>query len=535
MGYWGVFLGLLLSGGNLCAALQSLNTNDTLIPSERVWTWTWTRAPTQPQTPDHHSTKTEQSRPGPFSVSQRLWVHQLKRPAVKEHVQSLQTLEARAPALQSTVQDDISKTIIQGPDLDPPIELDPKMVVDFEQRVPVPADSLAVQCGEGEVIIEVKQNFLGNGQMIQPTDLTLGGCGLLHVADHMLRFQTELHACGSTKKMTDEALIYTFSLTYSPAPVGSTLILKTNPSEVLIECHYPRRHYVSSDAIMPHWQQFASSLLTEQQLHFSLRLMTEEWQSQRSTGVYHVGEMMHIEASALQGHHVPLRVYVDRCVATASSTPNSQPAYTFIDNHGCLVDAKLTGAKSYFMQRSREDKLAFQLKAFHFDQDHRNSLHITCRLTATRVSVPVNLQQKACSFLVEANRWVASGGDNKVCSCCESSCSEQRRKRNVRQDAGLFPHVHWEGMARLGPIQVEEDIVSQPESNSTFHIQEVTQAASSRSLAAVGAVLAVVLLAVMGAAICSRVHKFTIKSRPMRRFTARATLTPSRRQHTRGS
>ncbi|XP_061659616.1 zona pellucida sperm-binding protein 3-like isoform X2 [Syngnathoides biaculeatus] len=533
MGYWGVLFGLLLSGGIFCAALQSLNTNGTVITSKRVWTWT--RAPTQLRTTDHHSIKREQSRQGPFSVSQRLWIHQLKRPAAEVHVESLQTLEAKEPTLQPTARDDILKTIIQGPDLDPPIDLYPKVVVDFEQRVPVPAHSLAVQCSEGEVIIEVKENFLGNGQLIQPTDLTLGGCGLLHVADHMLYFQTELHGCGSTKKMTDEALIYTFSLTYSPAPVGSTLILKTNPSVVLIECHYPRRHYVSSDAMMPHWQPFASSLLTEQQLYFSLRLMTEEWQSQRSTSVYYKGEMMHIEASTLQGHHVPLRVYVDRCVATTTPAPNSQPAYTFIDNHGCLVDAKLTGAKSYFMQRSREDKLAFQLKAFNFDRDHRNLLYITCWLMATGASVPVNLQQKACSFLVEANRWVASGGDNKLCSCCESSCSEQRRKRDLGQDVGLFPHGQWERMAPQDSIQVEKDTVSQPESNSTFHTQDFTQVASSRSSTAVSAVLAGVLLAVMTSAICNKVHKSTIKRRPMRCFIAGVTLTPSRCQHTRGS
>lgn len=35
-------------------------------------------------------------------------------------------------------------------------------------------------------------------------------------------------------------------------------------------------------------------------------------------------------------------------------------------------------------------------------------------------------------------RWVASGGDNKVCSCCESSCSEQRRKRDLGEDAGML-------------------------------------------------------------------------------------------------
>ncbi|XP_057685485.1 zona pellucida sperm-binding protein 3-like isoform X1 [Corythoichthys intestinalis] len=450
--FWRIFFGLLLSVP--CAALQIFSTNETHFSNQSVQLWT----PVRQQTTFGQSNRTEPSQWGNSAVSRRIRIHQLKRPAVEERVQIL-------PTPEPDVQDEVLKIAIQGPDLDPPVEPDPKMAVDFEQRVPKPADSLAVQCGEGEVIVEVKQNFFGNGQLIRPSDLTLGGCGLLRQDDRVLLFRTELHGCGGTAKMTDEALIYTFSLAYSPTPVGDSLVFKTNPSEVQIECHYPRKHYVSSHAVMPHWQQFASSLLTEQQLRFSLRLLTEDHQSQRSTGVYLVGEMIHLEASVLQGYHIPLRVYVDSCVVTLSAAPNSQPAYTFIDNHGCLKDAKLTGAKSYFMQRSSEDKLAFQVKAFNFQKDGRNSLYITCRLTATVLSVPISSRHKACSFLVEANRWVASGGDNKVCSCCESSCSEQRWKRNLREDAaGLQPHIQWEGSAILGPIRVKENTTR---SNST--------------------------------------------------------------------
>lgn len=40
--------------------------------------------------------------------------------------------------------------------------------------------------------------------------------------------------------MTEDALVYSFSLVYSPTPIGNTAILKTNPAEVLIECHYER-------------------------------------------------------------------------------------------------------------------------------------------------------------------------------------------------------------------------------------------------------------------------------------------------------
>lgn len=53
--------------------------------------------------------------------------------------------------------------------------------------------------------------------------------------------------------------------------------------------------------------------------------------------------------------------------------------FSFFFHIRCLSDAKLTGAKSYFMQRSQEDKLNFQLKAFRFHQDHRNSVSAVSR------------------------------------------------------------------------------------------------------------------------------------------------------------
>ncbi|XP_071779909.2 zona pellucida sperm-binding protein 3-like [Centroberyx gerrardi] len=411
-----------------------------------------------------------------------------------------------------------AKTAVRSPDLNPPVRQESKVLVKFEQRVPVPADSVAARCGEGGVTVEVKRNFLGNGQLIHPTDLTLGGCAAaLDPADHMLLFQTELQGCGSVMTMTEEALVYAFSLIYSPTPIHDTFILKTNPAEVVVECHYPRRQYVSSDAVRPTWKPFASNMLVGEQLHFSLRLMTEDWQSERPSSVYFLSDVMHMEASVLQAHHVPLRVYVDRCVATLDPDPSSHPRYHFINNHGCLTDAKLTGAKSYFMQRSREDKLRFQLKAFKFHQDHRTSLYITCHLKATSVSVPIDSQHKACSFLTEANRWVASGGDNKVCSCCETSCTDQRGKRSLAADTD----VQWEGRAALGPILVQDDALLEelmelseftPEPAAQAQTQELTPAASSPSTAlrcGVGAALGVVLLVLMGAIIYSRQRKPT--------------------------
>ncbi|PWA32242.1 hypothetical protein CCH79_00013198 [Gambusia affinis] len=121
---------------------------------------------------------------------------------------------------------------------------------------------------------------------------------------------------------------------------------------------------------------------TEQQLCFALRFVTKDWRSLRASNVYSMREMMHMEAAVMQGVHVPLRVFVDSCVVTASPDPTSHPSYSIIvvnqrvKSHRlrCLMDSKLTGAQSYFMPRSQEDKLHFQMKAFKFTQDDRSEL-----------------------------------------------------------------------------------------------------------------------------------------------------------------
>ncbi|CAJ1086913.1 zona pellucida sperm-binding protein 3-like [Xyrichtys novacula] len=496
----------------------SLNSNETLNPQEREKSAS--QLPRSLQTTGHQSNRTKHSGPVRSPVSYRLKVHEIWNPAVRKHkpvqnlveqgFENLQRWEARGPTweqLEEWENIHVKKflTLIQGPDLNPPVKERTK--VEFKQRVHVPADSVTVRCGEDKVTVEAKQNFLGNGQFIRPGDLTLGGCAAADSGGHVLKFQTELHGCGSMMTMTEDALIYSFSLIYSPTPIDNTFILRSNHAEVVIQCHYLRRHYVSSDVLRPTWTTFASNTLAEQRLHFSLRLMTEDWQTQRASSVYFLSDVMHIEAAVMQGHHIPLRVYVDSCVAGVTPDLDSELIYPFISNHGCLSDAKLTGAKSYFMQRSQEDKLHFQLKAFKFHQDQRNSLYITCHLKATSVSVPVNSQHKACSYLTEAKRWVASGGDNNVCDCCESSCSLQRQRRSPAANA----EPEWEGIAALGPILLKEKVLQVallPEPAP----QGVTPNASSSSLAlmcGVGAALTAVLLFFMGAVIYSRLQKPT--------------------------
>ncbi|XP_042603072.1 zona pellucida sperm-binding protein 3-like isoform X2 [Cyprinus carpio] len=304
-------------------------------------------------------------------------------------------------------------------------------VVPFELHVPTPAQSIAAQCGESFVHVEVKKDFFGTGQLVNPSFLSLGGCAAVgeDPETQVLIFEYELQTCGSSLK----------------ALVG-TPIVRTDAAAVGIECHYSRLHNVSSNALIPSWVPFAATKVSEEVLVFSLKLMTDDWMFERPSNQYFLGQFLGVEASVTQYNHVPLRLFVDSCVATAVPDVNSAPRYSFIENHGCLVDAKLTGSTSSFMHRVQSNKLHFQLETFRFQQSNSAQVYITCALKAVVASTPISPENKACSF---ANGWLSADDNDQVCMCCDSTCGSNRKGRAL-SDSGLVS----EGKATIGPIVV---------------------------------------------------------------------------------
>lgn len=85
-----------------------------------------------------------------------------------------------------------------------------------------------------------------------------------------------------------------------------------------------------------------------------------------------------------------------------------------------------------------------------------------------------------------ADRWVASGGDNMVCGCCETSCNQQGRHR--RHAASSPQQVALEGTASLGPITLEGSVLevalpSKPAALS--QTQETSRAGEANKLTSV--------------------------------------------------
>uniref|UniRef100_A0A8C1VYZ9 Zona pellucida sperm-binding protein 3 n=1 Tax=Cyprinus carpio TaxID=7962 RepID=A0A8C1VYZ9_CYPCA len=381
------------------------------------------------------------------------------RPAV----QNPQASALRLPVMSSTrvgpwkfqePDSSQSKQLMQAPMAPltwhfPVVPEEPKQPpVPFELRVPTPTQSIAAQCGESSVHVEVKKDFFGTGQLVNPSFLRLGDCAAVgeNPEAQVLIFEYELQACGSSLTMTDDELVYKFTLFYTPEALVGTPIVRADAAAVGIECHYSRLHNVSSSVLMPSWVPFAATKVAEDILVFSLKLMTDDWMFERPSNQYFLGQVLKLEASVNQYNHIPLRIFVDGCVATAVPDINSTPRYSFIENHGCLVDAKLTGSTSSFMRRVQNDKLHFQLEAFRFQQANGGLVYITCALKAVMASTPISPENKACSF---TNGWLSADDNDQVCMCCDTSCGSGR-KVGALSDSGLVS----EGKAKIGPIIV---------------------------------------------------------------------------------
>ncbi|XP_072530590.1 zona pellucida sperm-binding protein 3-like [Salminus brasiliensis] len=326
-------------------------------------------------------------------------------------------------------------------------------VVHFERRQPVRVSSVAAECGESAVHVEVQKDLFGSGELINPSDLRLGRCSAVgeDSSAQILIFESELQQCNGVLMLTDYELVYTFALHYTPKTLDGMPVVRTGSAVIAVECHYPRLHNVSSNALLPLWIPYAATMVAEERLVFSLRLMMDDWQFERPSNQYFLGDVMNIEASVMQYNHVPLRIFVDSCVATAVPDMNSVPRYSFIENFGCLADAKLTDSTSHFMPRAQGDKLQFQLEAFVFQEQRSGLIYFTCFLKATAASVPTDSVHKACSFA--ANRWTTADDDDRVCSCCDSNCG--------LGDGGRMPPVpgpQWEGRVSFGPVWVEEKL-----------------------------------------------------------------------------
>ncbi|NXX57811.1 ZP3 protein, partial [Scopus umbretta] len=77
---------------------------------------------------------------------------------------------------------------------------------------------------------------------------------------------------------------------------------------------------VSSRAVQPAWVPFGSTVAQRRRLRFALDVYDSTWSSRLHQPSYSLGELINLEASVSTDPRLPLRVFVDECVASPGAT-----------------------------------------------------------------------------------------------------------------------------------------------------------------------------------------------------------------------
>ncbi|KAF6128436.1 zona pellucida glycoprotein 3 [Phyllostomus discolor] len=321
---------------------------------------------------------------------------------------------------------------------------------------------LVVKCLESQLVVTVSKDLFGTGKLIKPADLTLGpeGCKPLVSldTDDVVRFEVGLHECGNNLQASKDSLVYSTFLLYNPRPVGNLSILRTNRMNVPIECHFPRQGNVSSQAILPTWVPFRTTVFSEEKLIFFLYLMGDNWISKKSSPTFQLGDTAYFQAEVHTGSHVPLRLFVDHCVATPTLNRSASPSHTIVDFHGCLVDGLFEASSAFKAPRPRPEILQFTVDLFQFANHSSNMIYITCHLKVTSADQAPDQLNKACSFSKSTNSWVPVEGAAEICQCCaEGSCGIPARSRRLVEQwhkpaSRSRRHVTEEADVTVGPL-----------------------------------------------------------------------------------
>ncbi|XP_032081431.1 zona pellucida sperm-binding protein 3-like [Thamnophis elegans] len=306
--------------------------------------------------------------------------------------------------------------------------------------------SVSVSCGSSHLVIIVPVNLFGTGVMVNANELILGsGCTVTAVRPNVLLLEYPLFACGATRQLLPGSIHYKNILHYVPsAPDG---VIRANPFSHAINCFYPRSWNVSSLGLRPTWVPFTSTVMEHQSLVFALEVYDSSWSQLMPNPTYYLGDFINIQASVRKDNHVPLRIYVDECVARPSA--ESSVKYEVITNHGCFVDGLQSG--SHFLATREDWFLRFQLDTFTFIGASNDQIYLICHLKAVPVG-SANHLNKACSYDQTTATWNSNEGVD--CSCCAEShtgCGSKRRKRRQQQRRGTFG----EGELKLGPIELK--------------------------------------------------------------------------------
>ncbi|XP_075358028.1 zona pellucida sperm-binding protein 3-like [Mycteria americana] len=300
---------------------------------------------------------------------------------------------------------------------------------------------VSVTCGRAWLSVAVPAGLLGS--RVASGELTLGSsCGVTAVDGDRYRLEHPLMGCGTTLELLPDSIRYSNVLHYRSSAGGP--VARTRPFFLPVDCYYPRTGSVSSGAVQPTWVPFGSTVAHRRRLRFALDVYDGTWSSRLLQPTYSLGELINIEASVSTDPRLPLRVFVDKCVASPSAA--AWPKYEVIADNGCLLDGQL--GRSRFLPQRGDRFLRFQLDTFLFPNVSGSQIYLRCHLKAVAEGAG-SASGKACSYDRVAAAWRSPDGAD--CSCCGSPAGcGGRRQRRLAGSGGLLG----EASIRLGPLEL---------------------------------------------------------------------------------
>ncbi|NP_571771.1 zona pellucida sperm-binding protein 3b precursor [Danio rerio] len=350
--------------------------------------------------PHHHR--------GGSSVSQQLLSTQFQA-AVPQFQAAVSQFQAAVPKFQAAV---------------PQFQVTIPQIKETPLTDPVPPQAVIVYCRAEAIELVINPDLLAGGLPVFAEELWLGPeasptCGVVSTGPGPLTIRASLQDCGTQLSVNADSLLYSNVVVYSPLPSPDGVIY-TNGAAIPVQCQYRRRYSVDSAAVRPAWVPFDASVSATDYLDFSLRLMTDDWQFERGSNVFFLGDEIHLQAAVRLAYHLPLLVFIDWCVATPTPDVDaSEVKYSFIKHHGCLADSRSPNSNSMFMRRTEGNHLNLQLDAFRFHKFTGNLVYIHCHMKAIPAAYSVSAKNRACSFIDQ--RWRSVDGNDDVCNTCEPS------------------------------------------------------------------------------------------------------------------
>ncbi|XP_019727205.1 zona pellucida sperm-binding protein 3-like [Hippocampus comes] len=345
------------------------------------------------------------------------------------------------------------------------------------QQVEDQPKAVLVKCHSDAMELVLQADLFNTGLPVEPAHLRLGSdpagasgaCRARPTGDgDSLTISADLLDCGTLRSSTQDKIIYSNVLVYSPEP--SDGFLRLDGATIPVECHFDRRYSVGGISMHPTWIPSVSVGSAESSIDFKLRLMTDNWQFERRSHAYFMGDPIHLEVSAAVRKHQPLRVYAERCTATAGPDPHAALRYDFVERNGCLTDALHTNSSSHFLPRHDGHTLQLQLEAFRFHQQPDSQVYITCWLRAVPDSLVVSSQNRACSFI--DNRWRSVDGDHGDCSTCHPLAAP-KETTTTTTDRRLYANSGW-NFAPNKPRQPTTSLRSRPERLQSYTYQQTS-------------------------------------------------------------